>query len=235
LNGYWFSTLIFAAPQQNHPKHFFYPYNPHHVALQHTWSKKDRFKAIRHLSKGTNMNNTAEKLAATSKATLEATQALATKAQANVEKLVDLNMTTSKTVLGESFAHAKAVLGVKDAQELTALQAGLAKPLAEKSAAYAQDFQKIISAASADFAEAAQANMADVQKGFATLMESATSNAPQGTESAVAFFTKAMSASQDAFKTAQVSVQQAIDTAQSNFTAVSKQASDAVKKATKTA
>ena len=56
------------------------------------------------------MNNTAEKIAATSKATLEAAQALATKGQAHLEKLVDLNMTTSKTVLGESFAHAKAVL-----------------------------------------------------------------------------------------------------------------------------
>ncbi len=181
------------------------------------------------------MNNTAEKFAATTKVTLEAAQALATKAQASVEKLVDLNMSTSKAALSESFEHAQAVMGAKDPQALAAVQAGLAKPLAEKSTAYVQEFQKIVAGASAEFTKAAQANMADVQKGFTTLMESATQNAPAGTESAVAFFNQAMSASQNAFKTAQTSAQQAVDAAQSNFSAVTKQAVDAVKKATKTA
>jgi phytoene/squalene synthetase len=107
--------------------------------------------------------------------------------------------------------------------------------LAEKSAAYAQEFQKIVAGASAEFTKAAQANMADVQKGFTNLMESATKNAPGGSESAVAFFNQAMSASQNAFKTAQTTAQQAVDAAQANFTAVSKQAADVVKKATKAA
>jgi hypothetical protein len=44
-----------------------------------------------------------------------------------------------------------------------------------------------------------------------------------------------MTASQNAFKTAQTSAQQAVEAAQANFTAVSKQATDAVKKATKSA
>ena len=181
------------------------------------------------------MNKSAEKFAATSKANLEAAQALATKAQAGVEKLVDLNLAASKAAVSESFEHAQAVLGAKDPQALAALQASMAKPLAEKTTAYVQQFQKIVASASAEFTSAAQANMADVQKGFATLMESATKGAPAGSESAMAFFNQAMSASQNAFKTAQASAQQAVDTAQTNFTAATKQTVDAVKKATKTA
>lgn len=61
-------------------------------------------------------------------------------------------------------------------------------------------------------------------------MASTTQNAPAGTESVVAFFNQAMTASQEAFKTAQSSAQQALDAAQSNFTAVSKQAADVVNK-----
>ena len=116
------------------------------------------------------MNKSVETLVATAKANLEAAQALASKAQNNVEKLVDLNMSASKAALSDSLEHSKALMGAKDPQSLASLQAGLAKPLADKSAAYAQDFQKIVAGASAEFTKAAQANLADVQKNFATLV-----------------------------------------------------------------
>lgn len=179
------------------------------------------------------MKNTAENFAATSKVNLDAAQEFASQAQAGVEKLVNLNMTASKAALSDSFENVKAAFGAKDPQALAAVASGLVKPLTEKSTAYAQEFQKIVAGASEEFTKAAQANMADVQKGFTTLMESSTKYAPAGTESAVAFFNQAMSTGQNALKTAQASAQQAIEAAQSNFTAVSKQAADAVKKASK--
>jgi len=179
------------------------------------------------------MNKTVEQFTATAKENLATLQSFATKAQADAAKLVELNLATSKEVLAESFDAAKAMLDAKDPQALAALQAKLAKPLADKAAAYAQQVQTIVSGASADFTKTAQANLAEAQKGFATLMSSTTKNAPAGTESMVAFFNQAMNATQEAFKTAQNTAQQAIDAAQSNFTVVSKQATDAVKKASK--
>ncbi|MBK9440590.1 MAG: phasin family protein [Comamonadaceae bacterium] len=179
------------------------------------------------------MNQTAEKLAATAKENLEALQTLASKAQADAAKLVELNLETSKAVLAESFAHAKALLSAKDPQALAALQAGLAKPMADKAVAYAQQVQAILSGAGASFAKTAEANMAEAQKGFASLMENATKNAPAGTESVVAFFNNAMSAGQNALKTAQDTAKQAVETAQSNFNAATAQTVEAVKKATK--
>ena len=229
------ATLTIAAPQQFYPSVTNCLYTPQHAALQHKLpSRVDDANANHHL-KDTDMNNPTEKFVATAKVALEAAQTVATKAQASVEKLVDLNLAASKAAVSESFESAQALLSAKDPQALGALAAGLAKPLGEKTAAYAQEFQKVVADASAEFAKTAQANVADVQKGFATLMGSATSNAPAGTESAMAFFNQAMTAGQNAFKTAQSSAQQAVETAQANFTAVSKQATDAVKKATKSA
>jgi phasin family protein len=181
------------------------------------------------------MNDTVEKITASSKVALEAAQAFATKAHASAEKLVELNMSTAKAALEDSADKVRAVLDAKDPQAFAAVAADLVKPLTEKSAAYAREFQKIVSDASADFTKTAQANLADVQKGFDTLMESATKSAPAGSESAFAFFNQAMTAGQNAFKTAQTTAQQAVETAQANFTVVSKQATDAVKKATKPA
>ena len=192
-------------------------------------------QAANYLPKGIPMNEAVEQITTTANDNLLGLRELTTKVQANVEKLIDLNMATSKTALGESFAHAKAVLSVRDAQELVALQSDFVKPMVEKSSAYAQDFQRIIAEASADFAEAARANMADVQRGFSSLMEYATKNVPQGTESAVSFFNQSVNAGQNAFRTAQTDAQQAVDTVQSNITSASKQAVDNVKKATKAA
>ena len=74
------------------------------------------------------MKNAAEKFASTSKANLEAIQGLATKAQAGVEQLVELNLSTTKAALSDSFGQVQAALSAKDAQELSALQAGMPSP-----------------------------------------------------------------------------------------------------------
>ena len=180
------------------------------------------------------MNPSAEKLSATAQASVASAQALAAKTQAAAAELVELNMTTSKAVLTASFEYAKAVLGAKDPQEMVSLQAGLAKQAAERAAGYAQEIQKIIAAVNAEFTKAAQANIADVQKGFANLLETATTGAPAGSESAIAFFNNAMNASQNAFAAAQNSARQAVEAAQANFSTVTAQAVDTVKKASRT-
>jgi phasin family protein len=179
------------------------------------------------------MNNTAEQFIASSKANFQALEGLTTQAYASVEKLVELNLATSKAVLGESFGHVQAVLSVKDAQELQALQSGLLKPLAEKSAAYFQHVQTIATGSGAEFTKAVEAKMAEAQKTFSGVVENLAKNAPAGTESAVAAFKSAVTASQNAVESAQASAKKVVETAQSNLAAATKQAVDAAKKAAK--
>ena len=157
------------------------------------------------------MNQTVEKLTATAKENLVVLQALTSKAQADATRLVELNLTTSKNLMAESFEYAKAMMAAKDPQTLASLQTGLAKPMGEIAKAYIQEFQNIAAGASAEFTKVAQASMADIQKGISAMMGSATKNTPAGSGSAFDFFNQAMAASQNAFKTAQASAQQAID------------------------
>ena len=176
---------------------------------------------------------TAEQIVASNKATLETLFGLTTKAFEGVEKMVELNVTAAKAALAESADHAKATLSVKDAQEFMALQAGMIQPLAEKTAAYSRHLYDIASGASAEFTQNVEEQTAETQKKILGLVESATKNAPAGSESAVAMMKSAVSAANNAFESVQKSVKQATEMAEKNFTTASETAMKATATATK--
>jgi phasin family protein len=157
------------------------------------------------------MNKAAEQFTANGKENLIVLQALITKSQADLAKLVELNLTTSKDLMAESFEYAKAMMAAKDPQSLAAVQSGLAKPVGEIATAYTQEFQKIIAGASTEFTKVAKASMIDVQKGLTSMMGSANQGAQSGAGPAFDFFSQAMIAGQNAFKEAQASAQTAFD------------------------
>ena len=160
---------------------------------------------------------TVEQLAASHKANLETLMGLTTKAFEGVEKIVELNMAASKAALAEAGDSAKAVLSVKDAQELLALQSSLFQPLAEKTAAYSRQLYDIAQGSGAEFTKAAEAQAADAHKKFAGLVDSATKNAPAGSESAVAMLKSGVAAANTAYESVQKAVKQATDVAEANF------------------
>lgn len=176
---------------------------------------------------------TPEQLMAQQKAAVENLFGLTVKAFEGVEKLVELNVATAKAALSESATHAQAVLSVKDAQELISLQSGLLQPLAEKTAAYNRQVYEIASGSSTEFSKALEAKVAQTQAGFASLVDTASQNAPAGSETAVAMMKSAMSAAQNAYESVQKAVKQASDVAEANITQLSKTAAEVVPAATK--
>ena len=175
---------------------------------------------------------TAEQIMASHKANIETLFGLTHKAFEGVEKLVELNVQATKAALAEAGNHAQAVMGVKDAQELMALQAGMVQPLAEKTAAYSRHLYDIASAAGADLGKTLESQTADAQKQVMGLVDSATKNAPAGSESAVAVMKSAVSAASSALESVQKAVKQATDAAEANFHAVAATATNATKQAT---
>lgn len=175
----------------------------------------------------------AEQVIATNKANLNNLFSLTNQAFAGVEKLVELNLTAARAAMSESADHAKAVLSVKDAQELLALQAGLIQPLAEKSAAYSRHIYDIASSTSADLSKAMEAKATEGQQAVLGYIDAALKNAPAGSESAVAFFKQAVTASNNAVESVQKAVKQATDLAETNLQAVTDTAVKATKTATK--
>ena len=176
---------------------------------------------------------TAEQIMASHKANIETLFGLTHKAFEGVEKLVELNMQATKAALAETANHAQAVMGAKDAQEFMALQAGMVQPLAEKTAAYSRHLYDIASAAGADLGKTFEGQAAEAQQKLAGMMESATKNAPAGSETTVAVMKSAVAAANNAFESMQKAVKQASDMAEANFNTVAATAVNASKSVAK--
>lgn len=176
---------------------------------------------------------TPEQLMAAHKANIETLFGLTQKAFEGVEKLVELNMQATKAALAETANHAQAVMAVKDAQELLALQAGLVQPLAEKTAAYSRHLYDIATAAGADIGKTLEGQAAEAQKKLVSLVDSASSNAPAGSEAAVAMMKSAVTAANTAYESVQKVVKQASDMAETNFNNASASAVNASKSVAK--
>jgi phasin family protein len=160
---------------------------------------------------------TPEQMLAAQKANVETLFGLTQKAFEGMEKLVELNLQLARAAMTDAADGTRAVMSVKDAQELLALQQKMLQPTAEKAAAYGRQAYDIASAAGAEVAKVAEAQMADLQKAMMSMMESATQNAPAGSESAVAMVKSAMTAAQNAFEGVQKASKHAASVAQANL------------------
>lgn len=172
---------------------------------------------------------TTEQVLASQKATLDTLFGLTGKAFEGVEKLVELNVTASKAALAEVAGSTQALLNVKDPQELLALQAAVFQPLAEKSAAYSRHVYDIATGTSAEFSRTFEEQAAEAQRKFLAVVDSASKNAPAGSETAVAVLKSAIAAGTNAMESVQKAVKQASEVAEANFNAVANQAVTAAK------
>jgi phasin family protein len=176
---------------------------------------------------------TVEQMIATQKANIETLFGLTHKAFEGVEKIVELNLAVSKAALQDTANHAQSLLSVKDAQELLALQSTLMQPMAEKVASYSRHLYDIASGASAELSKVVEGQTADAQKKFVDLVDSASKNAPAGSEAAVAMVKSAVAAATNAMESVQKAVKQAADVAEANMSAVAETASSVTQSGTK--
>ena len=165
-----------------------------------------------------------EQVLAEQKARVEELAALAQKAFAGVEKLVELNLQVARSNLGDAADAAKAAMSVKDAQELVALQQSLLQPVAEKTAAYSRQLYDIASATFADLNKLAENQAGKAQKQFAAAVQNATKNAPAGTENFASLVQASLDAASNAYESVQKAAKQATDIAQANIDALTTQA-----------
>lgn len=175
---------------------------------------------------------TPEQMIAAHKANMETLFGLTNKAFEGMEKLVELNVTASRAALNEAETHARSMTSVKDVQELMAVQASMYQPLAEKAASYSRHLYEIASGTQSEIGSAMQGKAAEAQKNFSTMVESASKNAPAGSEAAMAVMKNAVSAANNAFESVQKAVKQATDAAEANFNTVAATSNDAAKSAT---
>ncbi len=163
---------------------------------------------------------TADQVMTAQKTNVETIFGLTGKAFEGVEKLVELNLQVARAALTEAQDNIRAALSVKDVQELLTLQASLLQPSTEKAAAYSRHVYDIASATNAEVARVAEAQFSEAQKSFTNLVESASKNAPAGSENVMALYKSAMTAANNAIESVQKAAKQAVDVTEANFSAL---------------
>lgn len=175
------------------------------------------------------MTYTAEQFIATNQASVHALKGLSITAFSGFENLVELNLSTSKAVMGESFSHLKAILDVKDIQDLLALHTGLFQTASEKSAAYGQRVYTLATGTGVEFNKAFEIKLVEAQTAFNDAVDNFAKNAPAGSEPALAAFKSAMTAGQSVIDSAKSSAKKVAELAESNMKAVTQKTASAAK------
>ena len=176
---------------------------------------------------------TPEQLVSAQKANASTLFGLSEKAFEGVEKLIELNVAASKAAINETMEHAHSLLSIKDPQEFISVQTAMFQPIAEKMTSYGRHVYDITSATTAEFTKTAEEKVGEAQHTISSLIDATSKNAPAGTESAVAMFKSAYSASTNAMESVQKAVKHASEVAQANIQTATHSAINATKTAAK--
>ena len=156
------------------------------------------------------MPNITEQFIESNKTGLFALQDVATHAFAGLEKLIALNLATSKASMVESFNEILAILDARDAQELWSLQVGQLQPLALKYVSYVSRVYSIAAETGAEIIGACH-----------DVAENVAKSAPPGAETVAVALNSAVTATQTAIETAQDTAKKAMELVDSQLAAVS--------------
>lgn len=157
-----------------------------------------------------------EQITASGQQAAEQISQIATSAFNGVEKMTELNLATSKSVLNDTLSSLQAVAGAKSPQEAMSAQAELLKPMAEKAAVYGKAAYAIAAETGAELTKASSGKLGDLQKTFGASFESMGQNLPAGTEPFMAAFKNAMATGQQMMESAQATVKQAASQVEAN-------------------
>ncbi|MGF6601722.1 phasin family protein [Paraburkholderia sp. GAS448] len=160
-----------------------------------------------------------EQLASTQKASLDTMFVLACKTFDGWQKLVELNLRTTRSTLTDAQEHALKALPSSDPQTALALQMSLVGPIAEKVQTYNRDLYGIIASTLVDFAAAVGTQYETHNLNVQTIAEGFLESAPAGSEAVVAAVESTISATNTLYDTMHNTVQQAIEVAGSSIEA----------------
>jgi phasin family protein len=155
------------------------------------------------------MQLTPEQVLSAHKAHIEALTDLTRQAFAGVEQLIELNLNLTKTVLAESQHLSLDALNLKDSQQLLASQANLFAPLAHKFVAYQLELAELAKGMGGKASEEVQQQLAQGQVQWEAWLQTASAQAPAGSEPMFNAFRTAMQAGNQVLQGVQHAVEQA--------------------------
>jgi phasin family protein len=165
------------------------------------------------------MYNATEPFAELNKAGYDNAIKFASLSLEKAERLTKLNLAAAKTALEQSIQSANAVTGVKDVQDFIALRAKLTEAGVQYATAYSRGVYEVASEMQADFSALAEEAWAAYTKGVAAWADTATKNAPAGSDVAVTAFKSTVAATTAAFDQFSKATRQVVDFADASVRA----------------
>lgn len=166
-------------------------------------------------------------------AQIAAMNTFAHKAFASAEKIVELNMTMAKQSIADNTAAIQQLIHAKGPQEFLTLGTAAMRPTADKAAAYGRQLASIATAARSDFTREAESQIGEARRKFAEMMETASRNAPAGTEALVGMMKTAVGNASAGFDQLSKTAKQASETIEVNVSNTVSKISEAAEKASK--
>jgi len=141
---------------------------------------------------------------------------------AGFEQLVDLNLKLAKATLAAASERAGQAATIKDPQDAIALAAAVAQPGAQQALAYGKQVFDIVAGVQAELGKLTEGHIADGRAQVEDALEHWASQAPAGTEGAVATLKSTLASAGSAYDTFARAVKQATDAGQTNLNAAAK-------------
>jgi phasin family protein len=164
------------------------------------------------------------------KASIDVLSALAASAFQATEKLAQLNLAASRTMLQDSSAAAQSLLAVKDVQGAVDVARSWAAPNAEKFAGYTRTAMEIAAAAGSNVSGILDTQVEEGKRKVTELLELAAKSAPAGSEPVLALFRSAVSTANSTFDTLAAAARQGTEYARTNAEAAVNAAGEAARK-----
>ncbi len=163
------------------------------------------------------------------KSQIAALVSLGQKSFSNIEKAVELNMSTARNALDDGAQAIKSIFDVKDVQELMAVSSSISQPIAEKALGYGKEVYLLSSGIATDTVKVFEDRLAEGNKKLVEIFESASKNAPAGSESAVAMMKSAITAANSAYDSISKAAKQVVEMTESNVNTAANSAVKAAK------
>jgi phasin family protein len=173
------------------------------------------------------MYNATEQFAELNKVNVAQAGKIAAIAMENAEKLVKLNLTAAKAVLAQGLENAQAVASAKDVQEVFALRSKITETGVQTALAYSRTLYELASEAQAEYSAVSEEVWSGYTKGVAQWVDTASKNAPAGSDVAVNAFKSTVAATTAAFDQFQRATKQVVSMADANIRAAAATATKA--------
>lgn len=141
----------------------------------------------------------------------------------SAEKLIKLNISTSKAALADASAAASELLTAEGPAEYFSLVRAQAKPNINRTIAYGGHLVTIVRMMHADFSNAAEAHIAGVSRKVNELVEQTVSQAPVGSEALMAVVKSTFGDTGNSYEQLTRTAKQAMDALTDNLNNVIKQ------------